>query len=663
MASNTKFRINGLVDTSKNVLENINTLANESGCYVTWDPTAGKWTVIINDAFPSVKEFDDSNILGEINVSGTGINELYNKVSVSYPHKDMRDTVDVVDVEIDSSERFTNEDDNTLELSLPHVNNTVQAQYIAGRELKQSRLDLIIEFRANYQANELKAGDIIEVTNTTLDFTQKEFRIIQIDEEDTSDGNLIYSITAQEYDGTIYNASGINYEYRSNFNGIKSKVFNAEIEQSDEADLGGTMAKLLGANALLGVVNGLFKNFFTSDDETGVLTQTIEFNDPDTQKLMEAGAKKPSLTHAPAGSAAHNNEETPPSPVWLCNNQTETLSVSHDCEVCFLTTPDYEYDYTITGLTTFEINIELEGTIEMSGNSGSLTFTPTVTTEKTFTVTIGDNSTQYIVSPTPDEYIQNVTATSTTITEGQSTTVNVTTIGKTNGDTLSYAISGSTGSVSTALTGSVTVNSNAASLTINTTDDSAFGGTETINVTFTPQANDNYCTIMNNEVEIDIQNNATTGPAPAPDTTCEYVKVPVVWCATYHGADGQAKSLSPKAWAMLPVAQASEPTVALPTAVSVTKGSPSTVSVTTTQNIALSGAMGGVPYQVLTAFSGIAPNGIITGTNLRTVYGYPFTDVGETSIGDMSNISSSTPSDGQVLVWNNTTQQWEPTTL
>ena len=166
MASQNKFRINGLVDTSKNVLDNINTLANQSGAFLTWDPNAGKWTVILNDAAASVMSFSDSNIIGEISVSGTGITDLYNGVTVSFPHKDMRDTVDAIDVTIDSTERFNGELDNVLELSLPQVNDPIQAQFIAGRELKQSRVDIIIEFRTNFDAKELKARDVIKVTSS-----------------------------------------------------------------------------------------------------------------------------------------------------------------------------------------------------------------------------------------------------------------------------------------------------------------------------------------------------------------------------------------------------------------------------------------------------------------------------------------------------------------
>lgn len=662
MADRSKFEINGIINTSNNVLSNIELLASSAGSFITWDSQLGQWAVIVNETGTSVKSFDDSNILGAINVSGTGVSELYNSVQIAYPHKDLRDATDYVTVSIPEADRFPQEIDNQLQITLDTINNPIQAQILASQELKQNRVDKIVQFRSDYTANGLKAGDLIDITNTVYGYTNKVFRIIQIEEEDTDEGAIIYSITGLEYDANVYTTTNLEYNFRTTVNSIPSRITNEAIQQSDEADFGGTIAKLAGANALLGIVNGLFKRFVTADPETGVLTEDIQFNNEDTQKLMEAGAKKPSLTHAPANGPTAQGDGSLGDPIQLCPGQSTTLSVSHDCEICFLTTPDYEYDYTITGLQVGEVDVDLEGTLTMSGANGSLTFTvDNISGDKTFNVQVGGNTTYYRVYDEPSEYVQGVTATPSSITEGQSTTINVATVGKTNGDTLNYTISGNTGSISTALTGTVTVTSNTASLTINTTDDSAFGATETCTITFTPTA-ENSCTIASNSVELTITNNATTGPQPPADTNCEYVKVPVVWCARYDGTDGEAKSLSQKAWAMLPVAQAGEATVALPTSVSVTKGSPSTVSVNSTVDIASSGSMGGVPYQVLTSFNNIATNGIITGTT-TTVYGYPFTDVAETSIGDMSNISSSTPSDGQVLVWtvDGGIGQWKPT--
>lgn len=603
MATTTTFRINGLVDTSKNVLENLNELANSSGCYLTWDPKQGKWVVVLNTTGSAVKQFSDDNIIGDINVSGTGISDLYNVARVTYPNKDTKNTTDVVEIETDSADLYNGEPENVLELRLPLVNDSVQAQYIGTRELKQSRIDKIIEFQTTFDANELKAGDLIGVTNTALDFTQKVFRIIQISEEDTEDGNIIFSIIAQEYDADVYTAD-LTYELRSNNTGIKSKVFNAEIEQSDEADLGGTMAKLLGANALLGILNGLFKKFVTADEETGVLTEEIVFNNEDTQKLMEAGAKKPDLTHAPTSTQ-------------LCPGFEETLNLSHDCEVCFLNTPDYNYDYTITGIAAGDISVPLTGTVTMSGASGSLAFTPNVTTDTTFTVTVGGNSTQYRALPDPGEYIEDVTATATTLTQGDNTDITVTTVGKTNGDTLNYTISGDTGSVTTALTGTVTVNSNSASLTVITADDSAYGETENVTVTFTPQV-ENFCSVTNNSVDLTIENNAGTGPQPPADTTCEYTQVPVVWCGEYDGSTGALKGVTVRKSAYMPIPQAGEATVTVPAECSVVGGA---IQIDSTIDVASSSSMGGIPYQIITSFNSVPANGLITGTT-TTVYGY-----------------------------------------
>jgi hypothetical protein len=302
----------------------------------------------------------------------------------------------------------------------------------------------------------------------------------------------------------------------------------------------------------------------------------------------------------------------------LCPGQSTTLSVSHDCEVCFLTTPDYVYDYTITGLTAGEVDVPLEGTLTMSGANGSLTFTvDNISGDKTFNVQVGDNTTYYRVYDEPSEYVQGVTATPSSITEGQSTTINVATVGKTNGDTLNYTISGDTGSISTALTGTVTVTSNTASLTINTTDDSAFGATETCTVTFTPTA-ENSCTIASNTVDVTITNNATTGPQPPADTTCEYTQVPVVWCAVYDGTSGALKDVTVRRYAYLPIPQAGESTVTVPLTCSVSGGA---MSIDSTINVASSSSLGGIPYNVITSFNSVAANGLITGTT-TTVYGY-----------------------------------------
>ena len=617
MATTQLFEINGLIDTSENVLSNINLLANSSGCFISWDPNIGQWSVILNTTSSSIKSFNDSNILGEINVSGSGINEMYNSVSVVFPNKDTRDTTDIINLEIDSADRFPQELDNRLEISLPTVNDPVQAAHIASRELKQTRLDKIIEFRANYEANSIRAGDLIDVTNTVLDYTNKLFRVIQVDEEDTDDGNLLFSIVAQEYDPDVYTQTGLTYEYRSNFTGIKSKVMNADIDAKDDYAFGNQMGRLLAANLGLGLLRSLFK----SNDGTETNEQELVFADTNTQELMEAGAKRPDLTHAEPASST------------ICSGTPVTLTASHECDVCFLTTPNYSYPYTISGCSAGEVNVPLEGNVKTSGATATFTFTPTVDTQKNITVTFGNNSTVFDVSPAPTKYAATVTPTSSSITEGDTiTSVDITTVNINDSETINYAITGSaSGKVSSpALTGTVTITSNAGSLgPIVTTDNSLYNEAEELIITFTYSGEPtDYCGISSNSTTIAVANNDTTGPitpdiSKPGDFDCDYVQVPVIWCGTFDADTQYLKSITVKKYAFLPKAPVGG--VAVPTAITVTNpGTASAaLSITTTENIDNVTGAGGAQIDVITTFDPLPSGGdtLITGTT-STFAGY-----------------------------------------
>ena len=233
MAQQNAFEINGLIDTSKSVLTNMNDMCTAAGCWLTYDITSGLWSVVINRTGTSAKSFTNSNIIGSISVSGTGINEAYNKVSIEFPHKDLKDQTDYIDLVIPEVDRFPNELDNTLSMSVDYTNDPVQAQYIAAVELKQSRVDKVISFRTDYSCLGLRAGDLIDVTAEMYGYTNKVFRITKITEDDKEDGTIELSITALEYDANVYDSSGLVRETRSTATGIIPKSANSAITNSD----------------------------------------------------------------------------------------------------------------------------------------------------------------------------------------------------------------------------------------------------------------------------------------------------------------------------------------------------------------------------------------------------------------------------------------------
>jgi len=259
----TQFKINGVVDTSQNVLTNINTLATAAGAFVTWDPATGTWSVIKNTTGTPVMTFDDTNIIGNINVSGSGINDLYNAVTIEFPHQDLKDTRDYIDLEIPEGERFPQELDNKLDISLECINDPVQAQFIAARELKQSRVDKIIEFSTSYLGNGLSAGDLIGVTSSMYGYTNKVFRVITIQEEDSEDAGIVFSIQALEYDPDVYSTDGLVRTERNKKTGITPKAANEVILQQDAAGAGNILENLTPL-ALLSLLNKFVTGY--SDD-------------------------------------------------------------------------------------------------------------------------------------------------------------------------------------------------------------------------------------------------------------------------------------------------------------------------------------------------------------------------------------------------------------
>lgn len=215
-----RYQINGVLDTSESALSNAEKIANSAATWISYDVHEGEWTFVINKADSSVASFSDSNILGNISLAGTGITELYNSVKVEFPHRDLRDSADFVGISIPASDRLRNEVDNRLNLSYDIINEPVQAEQLGLIELKQGRIDLMIEFQADYSYIALNAGDVIDVTNSRYGYTNKMFRIINVEELQDDDGALRVNITALEYDANVYDISDITRFTRTDENGI-----------------------------------------------------------------------------------------------------------------------------------------------------------------------------------------------------------------------------------------------------------------------------------------------------------------------------------------------------------------------------------------------------------------------------------------------------------
>lgn len=215
-----RYQINGVIDTANNVLENAEKILTASGSYLSYDTHEGQWGIVINKAETSSASFSDDNILGNIQIGGTGLQDLYNSVKVAFPHRDLRDSADFVKIEIPSGDLNANEPTNTLNINYDIINEPVQAEVLGFIELKQSRVDLVVQFETDFSYINLKAGDVIDITNDRYSFTNKLFRIITITERQDTNGALTMNITALEYDSDVYSTQNITRYTRSDDDGI-----------------------------------------------------------------------------------------------------------------------------------------------------------------------------------------------------------------------------------------------------------------------------------------------------------------------------------------------------------------------------------------------------------------------------------------------------------
>jgi hypothetical protein len=611
----TPLKINGVVSTDKTILQNLNNLATASGCFLTFDINQGKWAVIINRPGTSVASFNDSNIIGSITISEKGVSELYNSASVEFPNPSLRDQNDFVDVVIDAGLRYPNEIDSNLPFQIDCINDPVQAQYLASIELKQSRLSKIITFSADYVSLGLKAGDLIDVTSEQYGFVNKIFRISKLEESDEDVIGL--SITALEYSEDVYDDAGLVRKERTRATGILLKEQNETIKNIDAVETGNQLQRLLLANAGALLLRSLFSRI-AGTNQFGPATDAAK----DLDKILSS-FKKPNL-------------DTVSVPASICEGAAIGVSIAHSCSgTCFMEMPAFEYPYEIIGLLEEDIEalsingtsvpVALTGKIAVSSaGSGSMSIdTAAGTGGSTVSITVGGVNRTCVINVN-DARTFNTTANTGSITEGGSVIFTVTTTGVADGTTIPYTITGSANSkvTSPALSGNITINSNTASLTVATSDDNVYTGTQSLFFTITPTLPDTPCHgTWDFEASVSVLDNESAPPTPPPDVTRQYVLTPVVWSGSYDGTTGQLKSISVLRSAFMPLPFAGEPTVNVPLTLSVTQGNPSSITVTSTRTISTVGTLGGTLLEPIITFNTVAPNTAITGTR-AAIFGY-----------------------------------------
>lgn len=228
LSTQPRYRINGVIDTGTNVLENIDKLLECCDSWMTYNSTSGQWSIVVNKAQDASMSFNDDNIIGDIRTSTLDINQSINQIEAKFPNKLNKDVPGYVYITTPSSLLYPNEPVNKYTTEYALTNDSVQAQYLANRVLEQAREDLIITITTTYYGIQANAGDVVSVTNATYGWSAKLFRVLKVEEASLPDGSLGATLDLSEYNAQVYDDKDITqYQPAPNSDLASSDYFSS----------------------------------------------------------------------------------------------------------------------------------------------------------------------------------------------------------------------------------------------------------------------------------------------------------------------------------------------------------------------------------------------------------------------------------------------------
>jgi hypothetical protein len=237
-----RFKFNGTIDTNRTVMDNLQDMSSCCDALIKYNEVTAQWGVIVQSpTYTVAMALNDSNIVSAISVSPTDIAASYNFVECKFPDSTNQDAFNAANfdlAQIAPTLLYPNEPVNKISLSLPFVNNNVQAQYLANRILKSAREDLVVQAETNFIGIQLDAGDIVTVTNTNYGWTDKLFRLNKVNQTFTDDGAIIVKLNMSEFNPAVFDDVNITQFTPSVNTGIGSPLFFGTIPTPIATDAG-----------------------------------------------------------------------------------------------------------------------------------------------------------------------------------------------------------------------------------------------------------------------------------------------------------------------------------------------------------------------------------------------------------------------------------------
>ena len=227
-ATQTRFRFDGVVDPTRSIMANMQDMASCCDCLIKYNEIMGTWGVITQKpTYTIAMALDDSNMVSAISISPLDLASSYNVIECKFPDNSNQDafnssTFDLA--QIDPALLFPNEPVNKQSISLPLVNDSVRAQYLANRMLKSGREDLQVQVNTKFTGIQLEAGDIVTITSVNYGWVAKEFRVNKVIEEFADDASVTAKLTVSEFNAEVYDDVSVTQFTPAPNTGIASPV-------------------------------------------------------------------------------------------------------------------------------------------------------------------------------------------------------------------------------------------------------------------------------------------------------------------------------------------------------------------------------------------------------------------------------------------------------
>lgn len=212
-SSLTRFRFDGLVDTSKSIQANMQIMADCCDCLIRYNEITAQWGVIVQQpTVDVVMDINDSNMISAITINPVETANTYNMVEVYFADNTLQDSFNSVTFDlatINPSLMYPNEPVNKQTITLSLVNNNVRAQYLATRFLEEVREDLQVSVSVMFVGLQLEAGDVVTVTNAKYGWVAKMFRLNQVRENFSPDGTISVDLSMSEFNPLVFDDRNI----------------------------------------------------------------------------------------------------------------------------------------------------------------------------------------------------------------------------------------------------------------------------------------------------------------------------------------------------------------------------------------------------------------------------------------------------------------------